>query len=85
MSSATPLPSGITLDSLNFRVERSYFILFLLPFGVSMMTQTGAAAAEERFREVDPDFLFGVISPSIAQSLRNECSVATHTGSAGRR
>ena len=33
------MPSGITLDSLNCRLEGSYLILFLLPLGVSMVTR----------------------------------------------
>ena len=33
------MPSCITLDSLNCRREGSYLILFLLPLGVSMVTE----------------------------------------------
>jgi len=54
------MPSGITFESLNFRLEGSYLILFLLPFGVSMMTSTGLETAEEPFLEAVTGLRFSV-------------------------
>src|SRR5204863_435641 len=43
------MPSGMTLESLSFSLDESYLILFLLPFGVSMITSTRIGPSEAPF------------------------------------
>ena len=52
------MPSGMTLESLNFPLEASYLILFLLPLGVSIMTSISMGAFAGRFRATFPGLRF---------------------------
>ena len=54
------MPSGITLDSLNFPLEGSYLILFLLPFGVSIVTTMHLELSERPLFTAVPDWRFKV-------------------------
>lgn len=68
------MPSGITLDSLNLRLEGSYLILFLLPFGVSMVTTIRPELCERPLFAAVPEWRFKVNASFLAHHSGDERS-----------
>src|SRR3954462_5575928 len=77
------MPSGIPFESLNCRLEGSYLILFLLPFGVSIVTTTHLEVSDPLLFASVPSWRFTFIS-LLAAAQATSAAVASHTASVGR-
>jgi len=78
------MPSGMTLDSLNSRFEGSYLILFLLPFGVSMVTRMHPELVDRPLVIAVPFSLPRSMRHCLRIIHATRAPVASHTDSAGR-